>query len=432
MQLKSTFIIISALLPSLLLSPAASAQPKIELPPPDQPRQAIPRPPLLQLQRESQIEVPLYEPPPTNSSTAIGGYGELTLNAPSNGPNVVDMRRIVLYIGHNFTEKLRFYGELELEHAVTSADDAGEFELEQAFLDYLAWRPLNFRAGVILVPMGIINIYHEPPTFNGVDRPETDTVIIPSTWREPGAGVFGDIRGLRYQAYVVNGFKANGFTASNGVREGHQEAAARLRPRLGPHRARRLRPALPLQVRHQRRRRRLLLLRARRSGSADVQRLRGRHGPGDHARSRPAPAHARPRIPRRGRQRLDRRHPPPQPRARRRRRGRHDRVRRPGRAPAPRRLRRARLQRLPPAQAALRPIARARSSATSTPTRSTSLPSDLARAPGNNHDIITAGLTFRPIAEVAVKFDYQRVWTDAVESINQNVDRFNLGLAFMF
>src|SRR5439155_27274265 len=224
MKLKTIFIITLATLPSLFAARPAAAQPKIELPP-DEPKQAIPRPPLLQLQRESQIEVPLYEAPPSGSSTAIGGYGELTFNAPSNGPNVVDMRRIVLYVGHNFTEKLRFYGELELEHAVTSSEDPGEFELEQAFLDYLAWKPLNFRAGVILVPIGIINVYHEPPTFNGVDRPETHVVVVPSTWREPGAGVFGDVRGLRYQAYVINGFKANGFTAANGVRDGHQEAA---------------------------------------------------------------------------------------------------------------------------------------------------------------------------------------------------------------
>ncbi len=83
------------------------------------------------------------------------------------------MRRIVLYVGHNFTERLRLYTEFELEHAVTSASDKGEFEIEQAFLDYLAWKPLNFRAGIVIIPMGIINIYHEPPTFNGVDRPET-------------------------------------------------------------------------------------------------------------------------------------------------------------------------------------------------------------------------------------------------------------------
>ena len=128
------------------------------------------------------------------------------------------------YVGHNFTDKLRLYTELEVEHAVSSASDRGEFEVEQAFLDYLAWRPLNFRAGVIIMPVGIINVFHEPPSFNGADRPDTDTLIIPSTWREPGAGFFGGWRWLRYQAYVVNGFNATGFTAAAGLRDGHQEA----------------------------------------------------------------------------------------------------------------------------------------------------------------------------------------------------------------
>ncbi|HEX8953155.1 MAG TPA: hypothetical protein VF945_14975, partial [Polyangia bacterium] len=211
----------------MLLAPrAAVAQPNITLAP-DEPQPGIPRPPLLQLPRETQIEVPL-EQPGSSGSTAIGGYGELTLNAPSNAPNVVDLRRLVLYVGHNFTGKLRFYGELEVEHAVTSASDKGEFEVEQAFLDYLAYKPFNLRAGVIIIPMGIINVYHEPPTFNGVDRPETDTLIIPSTWREPAAGIFGEYRGFRYQAYVLNGFNATGFTASSGLREGHQEAALAL------------------------------------------------------------------------------------------------------------------------------------------------------------------------------------------------------------
>ncbi|MGZ3425259.1 MAG: hypothetical protein ACXVCV_01365, partial [Polyangia bacterium] len=150
-------IFIFTLLATALASTPAVAQPAITLAP-DEPQPGIPRPPILQLPRESQIEVPLGQPG-TSGSTAIGGYGELTLNAPSNGPNVVDMRRLVLYVGHNFTQKLRFYGELEVEHAVTSADDKGEFEVEQAFLDYLAWKPLNFRAGVIIIPMGIINTY---------------------------------------------------------------------------------------------------------------------------------------------------------------------------------------------------------------------------------------------------------------------------------
>jgi hypothetical protein len=74
-------------------------------------------------------------------------------------------------------------------------------------------------------------VYHEPPTFNGVDRPEVDTLIIPSTWREPGFGIFGELTtGVAYQLYLINGLNANGFTAEAAVADGHQEgmlAAAR-------------------------------------------------------------------------------------------------------------------------------------------------------------------------------------------------------------
>jgi hypothetical protein len=52
-----------------------------------------------------------------------------------------------------------------------------------------------------------------------------DTLIIPSTWREPGFGIFGELTtGFSYQLYLVNGFNANGFTAEAAVADGHQEA----------------------------------------------------------------------------------------------------------------------------------------------------------------------------------------------------------------
>jgi hypothetical protein len=181
--------------------------------------------PKVDLPRESAIENPLREPAAA-SATTVGGYGELTLNAPSNDPAIVDLRRVVLFVGHNFNEHLRFYSELEVEHAIASSTDQGEFEVEQAYLDGLICKCVNLRAGLIIMPVGIINVYHEPPTFNGVDRPQVDTLIIPSTWREPGLGLFGQLgsSGLSYQLYLVNGFNANGFTAATGVADGHQEA----------------------------------------------------------------------------------------------------------------------------------------------------------------------------------------------------------------
>jgi hypothetical protein len=197
-------------------APPAPA-PTFELPPEeDMPQMSLPR--------ESAIENPLRREAAA-SPTAIGGYGELTLNAPSNSPAVIDLRRLVLFVGHNFSDRIRFYSELEVEHAVASSDDRGEFEVEQAYLDGLFNSHFNLRAGLLIMPVGIINVYHEPPTFNGVDRPDVDTLVIPSTWREPGVGVFGEIQeGLSYQLYLVNGFDSHGFTAESGIADGHQEA----------------------------------------------------------------------------------------------------------------------------------------------------------------------------------------------------------------
>jgi hypothetical protein len=180
--------------------------------------------PKTDLPRETAVENPLGRAP-TIAGSALGGYGELTLNVPSNGPGVVDLRRLVLFFGHDFTDRIRFYSEFEVEHAVASSSDQGEAEVEQAYLDGLLSRRFNLRGGLVLMPMGIVNVYHEPPSFNGVDRPDVDLFVIPSTWREPGLGIFGEIvEGLRYQLYVVNGFDANGFTAESAIREGHQEA----------------------------------------------------------------------------------------------------------------------------------------------------------------------------------------------------------------
>jgi len=209
----------AAATPAPAAPPAApAAGPTVDLPPErEMPATALPR--------ETAIENALG-PEPGVSGTAVGGYGELTLNIPGNGdPAIVDLRRFVLFVGHNFSDRLRFYSEVEVEHAVASSTDQGEVEIEQAYLDGLFGRRFNLRAGLILMPVGIINIYHEPPTFNGVERPEVDTLIIPSTWREPGFGIFGELAtGWSYQLYVVNGLNANGFTAATAVAEGHQEA----------------------------------------------------------------------------------------------------------------------------------------------------------------------------------------------------------------
>jgi hypothetical protein len=157
----------------------------------------------------------------------ISGYMDFHVNKPEAGDTSVDFHRFVLIFNHSFTPRIRFVGELELEHAfVEGGEESGEVELEQAYVDFLLTRAFNVRAGMLLVPMGIINERHEPPVFQGVERPFVDTVVIPSTWFEGGAGVHGEIgRGLRYRAYVMAPLDALEFSADEGIRNGRQKGA---------------------------------------------------------------------------------------------------------------------------------------------------------------------------------------------------------------
>jgi hypothetical protein len=149
----------------------------------------------------------------TGRRQQLGGYGEAYLLNRGVETEVV-LKRFVLFVGYQFSDWLRFYSELEVE-------EAKALEMEQAYLEAEPSKVLGMRAGLILVPIGLINFLHEPPTFNGVDRPMVDQVILPSTWRELGAGIYGTVsEGLHYQLYAMSGLSAAKFTADTGIRGG--------------------------------------------------------------------------------------------------------------------------------------------------------------------------------------------------------------------
>jgi hypothetical protein len=164
----------------------------------------------------------------TNGNLKIGGYGEVHYNQPLSSDvmknGTLDVHRFVMMMGYQFNDRLQFVTELEFEHVV-------EFYVEQAFLQYKLNRFINLRGGLILTPMGIINEYHEPVAFNGVERPQIDNAISPTTWREVGFGITGIILpvSLKYQLYMMNGFNSFDGTAhiggSSGLRSGRQKGA---------------------------------------------------------------------------------------------------------------------------------------------------------------------------------------------------------------
>ncbi len=162
-----------------------------------------------------------------SGATKLFGYGEANYNRyrDSDRTSKADMRRFVFGIGHRFNDKLTFVGEVEYEHGVVSAGDRGEAEIEQAYLNYKFNDKLNVKAGLFLIPLGILNETHEPTTYYGVERNEIETRIIPTTWREMGFGVHGLIgEGLKYDVGMTTGFDAGKLDdPSVGIRSAHQE-----------------------------------------------------------------------------------------------------------------------------------------------------------------------------------------------------------------
>ncbi|HSP15440.1 MAG TPA: hypothetical protein VLV78_11875 [Thermoanaerobaculia bacterium] len=152
---------------------------------------------------------------------SFGGYGEMLYqNRDKTGVDTADLLRAVLYTGYKFNEKILFNSELEVEHA--STESGGAVSMEFAYLDFLQKPSLNYRAGVVLLPIGLINEQHEPTTYLGTRRPEVERVIIPATWGEAGAGIFGDVRNVSYRAYLVTGLDSAHFDSEEGLREGRQ------------------------------------------------------------------------------------------------------------------------------------------------------------------------------------------------------------------
>ncbi len=157
---------------------------------------------------------------------SIGGYGEITYNnlEGKSDPAEIDVQRLVILFAYKFDDRTSFVTEIEYEHVK-------EVYVEQAFINYVLADGVNLRGGLMLVPMGIINEYHEPTTFNGVERPSLDSKIVPTTWREMGIGVSGRINNasIRYQGYVMNGFLSYGdshkLRGLDGLRKGRQKGA---------------------------------------------------------------------------------------------------------------------------------------------------------------------------------------------------------------
>ena len=172
-----------------------------------------------------------------DQGVSIGGYGEANYinfaheredGVASGRQDQIDYLRQVLYLGYKFDDHVLFNTEIEFEHASTGK--SGEVSVEFAYLDFLLDPAANARVGLLLVPMGFVNELHEPTTYFGVNRPDVERQIIPTTWRANGAGIFGEpdrVAGLSYRAYVIESLQSVGSESfgASGLRNGRQSGS---------------------------------------------------------------------------------------------------------------------------------------------------------------------------------------------------------------
>ena len=171
---------------------------------------------------------------PSASPTQLTAYGEIKYSRPRTDSSATqtDVARLVLGFQHRFDEKTKVIAELEVEHAVTSSTDSGEVAVEQVYVEHRLNNTFGARAGLFLIPLGLINQNHEPHAFYGVNRPTVETSIIPSTLREAGIQLFGEHdNGASWSAGITTGFNLTKWDPLNAegvespLRTLHQEGA---------------------------------------------------------------------------------------------------------------------------------------------------------------------------------------------------------------
>ncbi|TVV42749.1 porin [Thalassolituus sp. C2-1] len=143
----------------------------------------------------------------------IGGYGEMHYNhldVDGTDTRQIDLHRMVLFFGYDFSDRARFVSEFEVEHTLVSDGARGAVEIEQAYVELDLMSNMQFRSGVMLMPVGMINETHEPPTFYGVERPVIETTIIPTTWYSAGISITHQLdNGISYDLMISEGLKTD-------------------------------------------------------------------------------------------------------------------------------------------------------------------------------------------------------------------------------
>ncbi|THJ22905.1 MAG: hypothetical protein CAF45_009910 [Nitrospira sp. CG24E] len=175
----------------------------------------------------------IYAKPFLSAPKAIvGGYADVMYNNLSRqnldnpSRHSFGQQRLVPFIYADITDHIKFATEIEFERGGTNAPQTGDgsINVEFAQIDYLVNETINARAGLLLMPVGKFNLLHDSPLNDLVDRPMVSRIIIPSTWFEAGAGIYGSLypssqSKLDYEVYAVNGMNQTaGAITDAGVR----------------------------------------------------------------------------------------------------------------------------------------------------------------------------------------------------------------------
>lgn len=168
------------------------------------------------------------------NKTVISGYGSAFYQRDFNAAqSKATLDRVVLFVGHHFSQKIAFFSEMEIENAVVAGggeeggEEKGEIAMEQAFLKFNLTPKQYIVAGLFIPRIGLLNENHLPVNFNGMERPIVEQLVIPATWRELGIGFYGSANRLplNYSVALVNGLNSAGFEHGTGIREGRAEGS---------------------------------------------------------------------------------------------------------------------------------------------------------------------------------------------------------------
>ena len=160
----------------------------------------------------------------------LGGYvdHEFKMDYNSDGELVAASftpHRMIPFIFAEIVPGLRFFTEIEFEYG-GDVEKSGEIKIEFATLDLSLSEAFNVRGGIILMPLGRFNLLHDSPVNDFTERPLIARYIVPTTFMESGAGVYGsvypgEISMLSYELYLVNGFGDN--VGLKGIRGGRPD-----------------------------------------------------------------------------------------------------------------------------------------------------------------------------------------------------------------